>query len=416
MTKLFNPPSVMEVTPYKIVGALNETITKARLKVFYLGENDNGSFITKEFGERLMQTIPYCPTKGIYDRGSRDFMGHAEPDDGRIYGVVPEDPNLTWEDIRDEDGILRTYGCVDVYLYTGLYKEAREIIGKSQSMELLPESIVGEWTVRDGFPVYTYTDASFLGLQVLGEDHTPCFPDSNFFTKENSRGMDDSIAYLFTKITEMEKTMLKDKDRDKDKDEVNIEVETSVELEVEAVTAEFEAEVEATEVEATEVEATEFEVEVEAGCEIQPEATETVESEVEVVEAETVEVDYESRILELTDLTSTLQTEKEALTNLMAEMETELSTLREFQKGIERKDKEVVISKYETRLENSIIEGIREKIDEFSVEDLAKELAFHLVETNAEFTLSNTSYTLADNSTDAVNGLESYLLSRRNKK
>lgn len=409
MTKLFSPPSVMEVTPYKIVGALNETITKARLRVFYLGENDNGSFITKEFGERLMKTIPYCPTKGIYDGGSRDFMGHDEPDLGRIYGVVPEDPNLTWEDIRGEDGILRTYGCVDVYLYTGLYKEAKDIIGKSQSMELLPESIVGEWTVQNGFPVYTYTDASFLGLQILGEDHTPCFPDSNFFTKENGKGLDDSIAYLFTKITEMEKIMLKDKD--KEKDEVNIEVETSVEPEVEAV--EFEAtEVEATEVEAAEFEAAEFEAEpeAEAGCEIQ---TETVEAEPEAVEEP--EVDYESRIVELTDLTSTLQTEKEALTNQIAEMEAEISNLREFKKGIERKDKEVVISKYETRLENSIIEGIREKIDEFSVEDLAKELAFHLVETNADFTLSNTSYTLADNSTDAVNGLESYLLSRRNK-
>lgn len=395
MTKLFSPPSVMEVTPYQIIGALNETITKARLKVFYLGENDNGSFITKEFGERLMSSIPYCPTKGIYDRGSRDFMGHAEPDLGRIYGVVPENPGLSWEDIRDEDGILRTYGCVDVYLYTGLYEEAKDIIGKSQSMELLPESIVGEWTVQNGFPVYTYTDASFLGLQILGDDRTPCFPDSNFFTKENGKEVDDSIAYLFTKITEMEEIMLKDKDKN---EEVAIEVaEIEASVEPEAEVAEFE---------------TEVEVEAEA---VEPEVVEPEVVEPEVVEPE-VEVDYESTIVELTDLTSTLQAEKETLTNKMAEMETELSTLREFQKGIERKDKEVVISKYETRLENSIIEGIREKIDEFSVEDLAKELAFHLVETNAEFTLSNTSYTLADNSTDAVNGLESYLLSRRNKK
>ena len=64
----------------------------------------------------------------------------------------------------DEDGVEREYACVDVLLFTALYKEANEIIDKAQSMELWPPSIVGDWQIIEGQRYYTYTDACFLGL------------------------------------------------------------------------------------------------------------------------------------------------------------------------------------------------------------------------------------------------------------
>lgn len=44
---------------------------------------------------------------------------------------MPENPNFAWEKHLDEDGIEREYACVDVLLFTALYKEANDIINKS---------------------------------------------------------------------------------------------------------------------------------------------------------------------------------------------------------------------------------------------------------------------------------------------
>ena len=107
----------------------NDTISKARCRIFYKGLNRNGSFITDEFAEKLLATIPYTPIKGIYN--TEDFEDHGNrSDEGRIYGIVPEEPNVTWEDFEDEDGVVRTYACVDVYVFTALYEEAQEVLGK----------------------------------------------------------------------------------------------------------------------------------------------------------------------------------------------------------------------------------------------------------------------------------------------
>ena len=76
-----------------------------------------------------MASISYAPIKGIYNTDDNEDHG-ARSDEGRIYGIVPENPNVTWEDFEDEDGVVRTYACVDVYVFTALYTEAQEIIGK----------------------------------------------------------------------------------------------------------------------------------------------------------------------------------------------------------------------------------------------------------------------------------------------
>jgi hypothetical protein len=43
---------------------------------------------------------------------------------------VPECNNFAWEQHLDEDGIERTYACTDVLLFTALYPEASDIVGK----------------------------------------------------------------------------------------------------------------------------------------------------------------------------------------------------------------------------------------------------------------------------------------------
>ena len=120
------------VTVYGNIEKYNEVLSKARLRVFYKYLNRNGTFISDDFAEKLLASIPYAPIKGIYSQNDKDFLDHgAARDLGRIYGIVPENPNLTWEDHLDEDGVVRTYACVDVLIFTALYKEANEIVGKS---------------------------------------------------------------------------------------------------------------------------------------------------------------------------------------------------------------------------------------------------------------------------------------------
>ena len=174
--------SIFNIELFGKLEKINETISKIRARIFYTQANRNGTYITEEFAVKLMETIPYTPIKGIFEDDEKDFTDHGDKRDvGKIYGVVPQDYNFSWEDHEDEDGITRTYACVDVYLYTGIYKEASMILDKSLSMELFRPSIKGAWKIIEGKKFYEYTDACFLGLQVLGDDVEPCFEGAGFF-------------------------------------------------------------------------------------------------------------------------------------------------------------------------------------------------------------------------------------------
>ena len=171
------------VTLYGNVEKYSDTISKGRCRIFYKGGNRNGTYITDEFAEKLLETIPYAPVKGIYEEEEGDYTDHGKKrSDGRIYGIVPANPNVTWEEHEDDDGVVRTYACVDVLIYTGIYSEANEIIGKGQSMELYSPSIKGEWKIINGKKYYVFSEGCFLGLQALGDSVEPCFEGAAFFS------------------------------------------------------------------------------------------------------------------------------------------------------------------------------------------------------------------------------------------
>ena len=171
------------ITNYGKLSKFNDVISMGRCRIFYKGANRNGSYITDEFAEKLIATAPYTPVKGIYTEEIEDYEDHGEKrTEGRIYGVVPAEPHFAWEKHMDEDGVEREYACVDVLYYTGLYPEAGQIDGKSQSMELYGPSIKGDWQIIDGKKNYVFTEGCFLGLQVLGDDVEPCFEGAAFFS------------------------------------------------------------------------------------------------------------------------------------------------------------------------------------------------------------------------------------------
>ena len=174
------------VTIYGNLKELNPVLSKARCRIFYKYENRNGTYITDEFAQKLISSLPYTPVKGIYDNFDEDYTDHGlKRDLGRIYGIVPENPNFSWEKHLDEDEIEREYACCDVYIFTALYEEASQIVGKSQSMELYQPSIKGDWAIINGKKLFKFEDGCFLGLQILGDDVEPCFEGAAFFTFYN---------------------------------------------------------------------------------------------------------------------------------------------------------------------------------------------------------------------------------------
>lgn len=190
---------------------ISDTITKGRVSIFYKGLNRNGTYISDSFADKLIQTLPYTPVKGIYSYSEEnpDYKGHkreeSDKKEERIYGIVPDKSiyNFAWEKKLDEDGVEREYACVDVYIYTAIYEEGEKIIGKSQSMEIYEESIKGEWIENEAdFPYFKFTDGSFLSLQVLGDKVKPCFQSAQFYSQDN----EENIRAFFESINSLLKT------------------------------------------------------------------------------------------------------------------------------------------------------------------------------------------------------------------
>ena len=165
---------------------LSPVLSQARVRLFYKGLNRNYTYITDEFAEKLLKTLPYTPVIGKFEDG--DFTNHGRNGEQlQVYGVVPETPNVTWEDHLDKDDVTRTYACCDVLLFTGRFPEAKIIAsGTAQSMELYDKSVKGDWVYENGKKFYRFDDACFIGVCALGENTEPCFEGAAFYEYASS--------------------------------------------------------------------------------------------------------------------------------------------------------------------------------------------------------------------------------------
>lgn len=179
-----NVPLSFNVTLYGNLEQFDDSKSKCRVRIFYKGMNRNRTYISEDFAKQLIASLPYAPVKGIFNSDEVDFEGHGEKNsEGKIYGLVMAEPNFAWEDHMDADGVIRTYACADVILYTSLYNEAKLIPGSSQSMEINPFTYKGEWKIwpDDGQPYYYFESGSLFGLQALGTNVEPCFEGAAFY-------------------------------------------------------------------------------------------------------------------------------------------------------------------------------------------------------------------------------------------
>lgn len=427
------------VTVYGKLEKYNEVISKGRCRTFYKYGNRNGTYITDEFADILLSSIPYAPVKGIYDNFDEDYTDHGTKRSlGRIYGIVPENPNLAWEKHVDEDGVERVYACVDVLIFTGLYEEAKQIVGKSQSMELYDKSIEGEWQFIDGKKYYVFKKGCFLGLQILGDDVEPCFEGASFFSlltplKELLDGYNQYKTNYQHKggYEEMPKLNFKLSDNDKFEaiwsllnpnysEEGGWVIEYGIcDIYDEYAVVRNYGEGIFERVYYTKDDSTDsITLGEKVRCYIvdvtQEEKTaldtlqklnggtyEKIDENYSITSEQNSE--YERKIGELNDSISTLTTERDealesyntANTNLESiqkeynQLKEENESLTSFKVGVEKAEKQEIINSYSNKLSADIIEKYSSSIDNYTAVDLKKELAYELVENNPTIFVKN---------------------------
>lgn len=54
----------------------NAKYSKAKLKMYYIGETVDHRVFTKEFSDKIISTIAYTPVVGFYSVADEDFIGH----------------------------------------------------------------------------------------------------------------------------------------------------------------------------------------------------------------------------------------------------------------------------------------------------------------------------------------------------
>ena len=419
------------VTIYGNLKELNPVLSKARCRIFYKYENRNGTYITDEFAQKLISSLPYTPVKGIYDNFDEDYTDHGSKRDlGRIYGIVPENPNFSWEKHLDEDEIEREYACCDVYIFTALYEEASQIVGKSQSMELYQPSIKGDWAIINGKKLFKFEDGCFLGLQILGDDVEPCFEGAAFFTfyndlknaikkleryslDSNIKGGKSEMTKLNFKLSDSQKhdaiwVLLNDKYTE----ESNWEITYTI-LDIyddyalvysyeagsyervyytkndETDSIELGARKKCYVIDVTEEEKTALEALRAFNGGTYEKIDENIQ-EIDTIKQQNSE--FSTKIEELNNTVSTLTTERdtsvENYNNAQAQISTltnELETLKDYKNSVETQEKEQVIASYSELLNNEILDSYKSKISEYSsATELDKELAYELKKTNLE--------------------------------
>ena len=409
---------------------VNDILTKLRCRIFYKEGNRNGTYITDSFAEELINTLHYVPIKGIYE--NNDYTDHgARRDEGRIYGIVPETNNFSWELHLDDDGVERLYACTDVYIYTSLYPEARQITGKSLSMELYEPSLKYHMSIIQGQKYVVFDHGSFLGLQVLGDNVEPCFEGASFYALQKS--VEDAIQKIkeYSNLggqSEMPKINFKLSDSQKHDYIWQLLNPTYTEEGGWAVTyavmSVYEDYALAYNYETGDYERVYYTKNddndsVELGEKVKVFVVDITEKEKDTLDtlrelnggnyelvsenlAKADEIanqcaEFSTKIDELNNIISTLNTEVEnaqakttdieaqysVAQEQIATLSTEVEDLRNYKKSIEDKSKETVIAEYTNKLSEDILDSYREKMAEYTVEDLDMHLAYELKKTNA---------------------------------
>lgn len=185
-------PEIINLKPTDI----SPLMSSCEIKVLYLGENRNHSYISKDVALEMAKSIRGCPIVGYYKKEKEDFADHGEKitidDEGihfdcmtKPYGFVAPDAEVWFQKYTEENAfgetIEREYLVTNGFVWTEQFPEAKAALeeGRPHSMEIDENTLNGSWqTNAAGMDFYIITDALFSKLCILGEDVEPCFEGS----------------------------------------------------------------------------------------------------------------------------------------------------------------------------------------------------------------------------------------------
>lgn len=195
-------------------------VTKGVAKVFYIGDNRNGTSISKETAMEMGRKLPGSPVVGYYREDLQDFEEHSRKieittdkfeilDLTKPYGFVPTDSKIWFQTFTD-DGVDHEYLCCEVYIWTTAYPESQRVFdkGNNQSMELNNDSIGGAWTKRANsqHEIFIINEALIEKLCILGEDFEPCFEGASVqaqFALQFNKEIEQLKTSLFSLMNEV---------------------------------------------------------------------------------------------------------------------------------------------------------------------------------------------------------------------
>ena len=154
-----NSPEFINLQPLDI----NPLMSSCEIKVLYIGENRNHSYITKEVATDMAKTLRGAPIVGYYRKDAEDFGDHGQRvtivADGvkfecltKPYGFVAPDAKVWFQEFEDinsfGESTIREYLMTTGYLWTGQFEECKSAVegeGKPHSMELDEATLKGHW-------------------------------------------------------------------------------------------------------------------------------------------------------------------------------------------------------------------------------------------------------------------------------
>ncbi len=179
----------------KPIKPINEQFTLCKCYVMALGKNENKTNIPKEAVDDALPSLFNIPVVAhlFADENSKKHVGGHDMElivneKGELafhvltvpYGTVPQQDDVHYEEVVEDDGKVNTYLVADIILWTGRYPELLDAkysdeIYFAQSMEIIPYETKSE----EG--LLTINKFQFSALCLLGksdndaENIAPCF-------------------------------------------------------------------------------------------------------------------------------------------------------------------------------------------------------------------------------------------------
>lgn len=373
--RTYDNPEFIDIEPF------NPNISKCVVKVAYVGENRNGSFLSKETLTEAANSLPSCPIVGLYSEDKEDFRGHGEvlkiDDDGLHfdcetvpYGFISPVDKPWFQTFIDTNEFgeetEREYLMANGYLWTGAYPEVQKVIdeGQPQSMELDGNNTDGHWASnKDGIEFFIIDDTIFNKICILGDDVEPCYEGANItsvnFTEDSENSFAFTVHQMMSELNNLLKSeggnMPEDIDVDETFDEANDN--TVTDETAEQVDEEF----------------SETDDSVSTPSEVVDDTDEVVDETFESNE------NAEDSEVEETQTDNVVFSKEE-----FAAFQAELDELKAFKQNIERDEKQKVIDKYHF-LSDDDKKGVIDNIDNYSLQQIDEKLALIYVNKFVDF-------------------------------